>query len=232
MAFNEKEKEIINWGLQNGKSQQEVQTALQKYRGVAMEQPKPQESPQTQKETVGSQISGAFNSGIDQIKQGYNQGYNAKNPLELIEGGLKQGAGIVNTIFSPLAPLTAPIGKGVEYVADKVSDNPNVQKFAMSKAGETTQRVVEDINNANTIAGAVAGPKGTARTASVVRNAVVDTIDSATENISKVKSKVPESFTSPDVSQATKVSLNPVKAMTGKAEDITVSVGGKTKKLS
>lgn len=78
----------------------------------------------------------------------------------LFEGALKGAAGVVNTVFSPISAAIEPAVKpAVDYLADKISDVPAVQKFATSKAGETTSRVVEDISNLNTIAGAVMGPK-------------------------------------------------------------------------
>lgn len=121
---------------------------------------------------VQNTIGDAFKSGIGQIKEGYNQSYNAKNPLELIEGGLKQGAGIVNTAFSPLAPVFAPVGKGINYLADKISNNKGVQKFATSKAGENVIRATEDINNANTIASVFSGGKAAPKAVTLAQEGV------------------------------------------------------------
>lgn len=106
----------------------------------------------TEKRGAIGQIKDAFSAGINKTKAGFTDSQTAKNPLELIEGGLKTGAGLVETIAAPIAPVVAPIGKGIEFVADKISDIPAVQEFATSKAGEVTERVVEDISNANTIA--------------------------------------------------------------------------------
>lgn len=115
-------------------------------------------------------IKTAFKSGVEQVKQGFQQSQNAQNPLELVEGGIKTAAGVANAAFSPLAPITAPIGKGVDYLADKISDNPNVQKFAMSKAGEMTERIAENIGNVATIGGAVAGASGVPKVAGATGN--------------------------------------------------------------
>lgn len=129
---------------------------------------------------VTNTIGDAVKSGVNQAKEGYNQAKNATNPLQLLEGGAKLGAGVINTAMSPLAPVTAPVGKAVDAVANKVSDNPAVQKFANSKTSEILTRATEDISNLNTIVGAVAGVKGGEK--------VAGNIPKATEAISnKVK---------------------------------------------
>lgn len=102
-------------------------------------------------------IKESFTGGVDRVKQGYNQAKNAKNPLELIEGGIKQGEGVIGATLSPFAGSVKPIGQAINYVGDKIGNMSGVQKFANSKAGEVTNRAVEDINGLNTIAGAVAG---------------------------------------------------------------------------
>lgn len=105
-------------------------------------------------------IKEAAHGGVQQVKEGFQQSNEAKNPLELVEGAAKMGAGAFNTAFSPLAPVTKPIGTAVNAVADKISDIPAVQTFATSKAGEATARAAEDVGNLATIAGGVAGTKG------------------------------------------------------------------------
>ena len=106
---------------------------------------------------AGKNISQAFQGGVQQTEEGYNQAKNAKNPLDLLEGGTKLAAGVVNTAFAPLAPATAPLGVIINDIADKISNNQAVQKFASSQAGQITSRVVGDVNNLNSIVGAVAG---------------------------------------------------------------------------
>ena len=66
-------------------------------------------------------------------------------------------AGVANAILSPLSPITKPIGQGIDYIANKISDNPNIQNFANTKAGEVATRVAGDVNNLATIFGVVGG---------------------------------------------------------------------------
>lgn len=106
-------------------------------------------------------IKRAFQGGLDQIGRGVEQSKAAKNPIQKTEAGLNMIAGGVNAAFSPLAPITEPtIGAGINYAADKISENKGVQDFAMSKAGEATGRVAEDVANVATIGGAAFGAKG------------------------------------------------------------------------
>ena len=157
MAFNTKELEIIKWGLDNGKSKQEVEQAITNFR-TGYVPPKPEV-----KEPQQGSISKAFQGGLEQTKQGYSQAKEAKNPLELLEGSIKMGAGVINTALSPTAPVMKPVEKVVEKVSDKISDIPAVQEFAQSKAGEIASRITEDVANLNTIVGAVAGVKASAK---------------------------------------------------------------------
>lgn len=102
------------------------------------------------------EISGAFQGGVNKFKEGLGEASSGKFP---IEPALKMGAGAIEAGISPLAPIFSPIGKGVNAIVDKISDIPQVQKFAQSKAGQTTSRIAEDVTNASTIAGGVAGLK-------------------------------------------------------------------------
>ena len=133
--------------------------------------------PQSQGGGMGNTISDAFQSGLQQTKAGFQEAGNATNPLQLLEGGVKTAAGVVNTLFSPLAPVTKPLGQAIDFVGNKISDNPNVQNFANSPAGETTARIAENVGNVATIAGAVAGGKGTGQVAGKVADASIPAIN-------------------------------------------------------
>lgn len=74
---------------------------------------------------AGQDISGAFQGGINQVKQGYQQVANSGgNPLTATEGALSMGAGVVNAATSPLAPVTAPLGQAAGAVGNAIGNNP------------------------------------------------------------------------------------------------------------
>lgn len=140
--------------------------------------------------------------GIDQIKAGAKEVSGNKagslNPLPVLEGALKVGAGAVNTAFSPVTaaiePVTKPtIGAAVNYAADKISNVPAVQKFADSKAGRVTSRVVENVDNLNTIASAIVGSKAVGKVASKISGAVDSAVEGATGSLSKLSPKLAKS---------------------------------------
>ncbi len=170
MAFAQQEQEIIRWGLQNGKTRQEVEQALVRFRTGT---PTPaHEAPQAEPSLVSKYAGGvadAAKAGVEKIASSRTE---TRNPIESAEAALKVGAGAAEIVTSPLAPLFSPIGKLIGYVSDKISNNKAVQDFAQSPAGETTARVAEDVSNASIIAGTVAGGRaapGAARaTASLV----------------------------------------------------------------
>lgn len=132
---------------------------------------------------AGSEIKDSFKAGIDQGKEGYEEAMNSGgNPLTAAEGAVKFGAGAVNAVFSPIAPLTKPIGEGIGKVSDLLGSIPAVQRFAQSNAGKTTARVADDVNNISTIAGAVAGTKGAPEVAAKVGE-VADKVGTAAGNV-------------------------------------------------
>jgi hypothetical protein len=164
-------------------------------------------------------ISKAFKSSIEKAKAGYTQAKEASNPLELIEGGIKLAAGAVSAPFAPLAPLTKPIEKGVDFVADKVSDIPAVQEFAGSKAGEITSRVAEDVADLSTIAGTAGGIKATPKITNKVIQKTTPAIKGATDKVftagTKVLPKTPEIMNR--VARLTPKQANSFKDLAGKS---------------
>jgi hypothetical protein len=111
------------------------------------------------KDYAGSVVTSA-KSGIDQAKAGYSKAANANNPLDLLEGGAALGAGAINTLTSPLAPVFKPVSDAIKFVGDKISDVPAVQKFANTPLGGAVSRGAEDVANLSTIAGGVTGVEG------------------------------------------------------------------------
>lgn len=113
----------------------------------------------------GSAVKSAFNSGINTSSNAIVDSQKGKNPLET---GAQFGAGVVGAAFSPLAPIFSPVGTLINQLGDKISDIPQVQKFANLPVGIGVARGVDFGNNLNTILGAVAGGPGAKTGASAV----------------------------------------------------------------
>lgn len=147
---------------------------------------------------IGGTISDAFQGGLEYAKEGIGQFKNASNPLQAAEGLAKAGSGAVNAVFSPLAPITAPIANIINNpspnsLAGRIVDNPSFQKFAGSKAGEITSRVAEDVANVANIAGAATGAKGSLKIAGKAGNAALDTVKPAIAGTGRVLKNAGES---------------------------------------
>lgn len=108
--------------------------------------------------SLGQQVGDAFNSGATQVYEGLNQ---AAHPGEaagnLPLGLLKTGAGVINSATSPLAPAMKPVGDAINAIGDKVGDIPAVQNLSLSKTGEYIQKGIEGLQNADILAGTIAG---------------------------------------------------------------------------
>lgn len=120
-----------------------------------------------------SQIGEAAKGGVNQIIQGAQEGQTNTNPLQQLESGAKVGAGIVNTAFSPLAPIGNAIDKNIVQPASKLLNKTGFfDDIANSPGGDeasaTSGRILEDISNANTIAGATIAPRASAGVAETV----------------------------------------------------------------
>lgn len=107
---------------------------------------------------IKNSIGNAFNSGISQFKQGLTAQPSA-NPLTELGNTLKMGSGLATAVTSP---ISGPLGdfanqNAVQPIANSISDNPSVQNFAMSGAGQATANVAEGVANAANIFGTVAG---------------------------------------------------------------------------
>ncbi len=101
-----------------------------------------------------SGIPEQFQAGVEQGKEGLSQ--MGTDPLR---GALNIGGGAVNAGFSLFAPILGPVSKAINAVgnAPAIVDNPAIQKFAMSPAGQKTSDVAEEVANASNIALAILG---------------------------------------------------------------------------
>lgn len=223
MAFNTQEQEIIQWGLQNGKSKDEVKQAISNYRLGITPKAKP--------------VEVAKPSTFERIKTGIQE-KGAKVQEQIAGEGefanksaLERGVGATATAFSALSgtlynalpegarntldTIGGGIGKGVEYLADEISKNPAVQKFAMSEAGKDTEKVAKVLSDLGIISGEILGAdqatkvlnkggnivsKGIDKTKSTVKDVIGNTdeiskypaqiADTISEKITKIDPKV------------------------------------------
>ncbi len=122
-------------------------------------------------------IVGAAKGGIGQMGEAIQESKAGKNPIET---GLKFGAGAVGTVFSPLAPVFAPVGGAINQAGEALSNTKFIKEAAAGLNSEyggaqsPVERGLEDVSNASTLAQGVLGAKGGEVAAPKVGAAAVD----------------------------------------------------------
>lgn len=159
--------------------------------------PTPEVSPQpTEKPGIVSQSLSQFGKGYGQIKEGVESG-SPSGLLDIGKGVLNEAAGGIRLAFSPIEWATKMVAKipgvsdivgkteeGINYVADKISNNKTLQDFVMNNPDAE-----EVAGNLITIGGALVGGKksaeireGLAPITDVVKDTVVKPVRTALEN--------------------------------------------------
>lgn len=110
------------------------------------------------KQTAGQEVKNTFQGGVERMKEGVRkidpaQGNNPFRGARDLVGGALQSA------FSPIAPAFKSVSDGLGYAADKISNNPSVQKFANTKVGQQTAEVAQDVSDLTNVAGTLGGSR-------------------------------------------------------------------------
>lgn len=146
------------------------------------------------------------------------------------------------------------VGRGFDVLTDKIASTKlfsdigklEAQGFINPQDNPEFYRLKEQLSTAQAIgetAGVIAGAKGTVDTLQGLTNVTKKVGTKLGEGITSTTQKLKEStantiddfgsrISSPTVTGATRVSLNPKEALKGTGQDMTVSIGGKLKKLS
>lgn len=170
---------------------------------------------------IGQATEGAFNKigeGVQQTADSQSGGF-LQGLGNLFAGAGKIGSGIAGVVSAPFAPLTNPAGGAVQGIADEISNNPEVQKFATSPQGEAVAKGVENIANYNDIFGLAAGAKAAPEAGGLVKQGLENAqskIAKATEEAAAKAEEIPFEKSIQFARDYTAPKLNP----TAKAEAI------------
>lgn len=137
-------------------------------------------------ESYGQSVAKDFTAGVSQIKDSFKAPTSGINSFE---NALKTGAGVVNTALSPVAPiLDATLGTGIRKTGEAIGGTKTAQNFVAQypTIAAGAERMAEDVGNAATIAGAVAGGAKAPKVSSTV-----------TENASRAVDHPPKGPTGP-----------------------------------
>lgn len=205
---------------------------------------------------IGSDISSSFKERREKVNQSkLAQSEGTQSGLETLFQTAGQGAGLVSDVFGSIIKggIKSVLPQSTEdNIKQKVSSvaepivNSDIVKSVISKYNsldDETKRNLESALNIGSLAvdvatlgvskkvvetgiktGVKVGSNLALKSTELSKSAVKPVVDTI-ENIGK-------KILQPEVSEATKVSLNPSKALAGTGQDIEVSVGGKLKKLS
>lgn len=212
MAFNQQEQQIIQWGLQNGKSKEEVTQAISNLRnGIVVNQPKPEEKPNYFQrvgqdfQRAGERIKTGIGESAQQISTGASEilSGNIKSGVKDIQTGAGRAAlrtvgSIAGAAFAPV--VEAPgIKQATEAVAGGAMKIPAVQTLAQ-KGAELAQKYpdaskdIEDLINIATLGVGGAAEKPIQGAVSDLTKGVKDiTQKTASETVKIGKKIVPKS---------------------------------------
>lgn len=191
MAFNTQEQSIIKWGLDNGKSKEDVTKAITNYRMGTPTQTKPSVTAPvtpttpsfTQRATgvvnkaggeVSDAIAGKGNyAGETPIRRGVEATAKAFTaPLSVAKEALPEPARKAIDVSKDV------IGKGFNWLIDQISDSPALQKAVMSHP--KIAKAVEEIAGTGAAAGEIAGDilayKGIADTGNAAVKKITDIV--------------------------------------------------------
>lgn len=224
----------------------------QLYGKVGVETATKAAQPKEKKPNYFSRVGSQFNQARESISNDLKTSTIDNAPIK----ALNVVGDFAKSVFAPVTELFSPtIEKGI----NKLSDQSFIQKSAMTGPGADVLKVAdrvkvfadkhpelanatEDLYNiANVLVGAKVNTK-------VSPKGAISTIDDATERfrpkpttgptgpstISKFRekgAKMMDKFSQPNVSDATRVSLNPVEALKNTSQEFKVSVGGTLKDI-
>lgn len=107
-------------------------------------------------------VAEAQSEGAKKVVEGYylaQRGDKTKTLKDSVRGRLRLTSGAIDTAFAPLAILLNPAMGLLSKRIDKATDDPNLQRFSVSQAGEKAINTTEDIVDISNIAGLYAGGK-------------------------------------------------------------------------
>lgn len=188
MAFNSKEQEIITFGVQSGKTRQEVETALFNYRNNITP------APATEKKSgffdrLKGELGASFSGLQETTERGAELMQEGKPVQGAIMSGLGAAGGFIRGVFSPVTAAVSPLVEST-LKESGITDNETVQNTirGVSKWAEENPDAAKNTQNIVEVVGALVGARGVTSAAPKVVSVVgggaqiaKETIDTAVD---------------------------------------------------
>lgn len=202
MAFNDQEKQLIIWGKQNGKTADQIESAIAKLRaGIVPAEQQPTEAPAEPglAERVGNVITNAGNRVADAFVG--TGDYKDRSTIGRSVGAVGEAFGAVPAVVTEALPsparkaigaATDALGSVVNFIGDKIGNIPALQKWVTEhpQAAAALEETAKTAASGGQIAGTILAAEGAARTgqkavdltkagAQKTAQAVVNAVDAA-----------------------------------------------------
>lgn len=108
---------------------------------------------------VAGEVTDQWKSGQQQVDQPFiDKGANGSPGLGgAAMGALNVGSGLATKLTAPLAPVFKPIEQATNFIGDKISNIPAVQKFSNSPSGQVTAMLADIVAKGANVAGITIG---------------------------------------------------------------------------
>lgn len=176
MAFNTKEQELIRWGIENGKSKEEIRSAIVRFRTGSTDSPTvPEEKAEPGiVERVTGQITQAGER-VNQAISGKGE-FAGRTPVRRGFEAASEAASAIPGVAKEVLPAPArkaidkvgeAISSGVQWLADKIGSTEIAQKFVQDhpEAAKALEEVAGTAAAAGNVAGTVLATQGAATSA-------------------------------------------------------------------
>lgn len=227
MAFNTKEQEIIKWGLQNGKTKEQVTQALTNFRTGVVTKP---ETEEVKKPSYLDRLEGSFQERRDEIKDIRSGSSSLPEKILQEAGQVAGGAFDIVTEAPGIKQVLDVAGKGIQKLSEtapikKAGEifSPVTQKAidTYDSLPENIQKDLEAVINISSIipvgAGVKAGLKVGEKTLSTVSKAAKSATEGLTQTFKAGKKILPKSEEIMNrVARLTPTQANKFEALAGK----------------
>lgn len=197
MAFNQQEQNIIKYGLENGKSKEEVTKAITNFRLGITTTTKINQPSTLERVVSGIQEKGAKITDIitDDLKSSLARG---------VEATATGFSALSSTAYNALPDdarnlldkVAGGIGKGFGFLTDKISNSKFLQEAIMSGQTGKLEETIKIASDLGLISGEILGVKATASATKFIDKGITGTID-IIKKMPKIKDliKTPTSLT-------------------------------------